>query len=259
MKRSLMGTTALAALMAVGGVETAAAQAVAYPNATLGGFGGGWGNQLFSLSQGTVTLPLGPFGVQATGMAGSLGSATYYQGAGQFFWRNPGIGLLGVNGSLTGIKLGGATQETWRIGPEAELYLGNFTLSAVGGWKYVNNVGAGNFVQAKAQFYLTPINKIWGGYIFDGISYGNVGFEHQVGNKGFSIFAEGRFSANTAGGWFGFRGYFGGGGTAKPLINRDRQDVAPIWIHLTEVVGSSSSTTPGPTATPPPSIPPGGM
>jgi hypothetical protein len=193
--------------MAMAGVEAANAQAVAYPNLGFGGFGGSWDGQSFGAAEGRATAPLGPmFGGQLSGLAGTLGGTPYWQGAGQLFWRNPATGLFGAYSAAT--QQQGVT--TWRFGPEAELYLNRATLSAVGGWKLVSGSGAGMFLQAKASFYLTPDFKLFGGYIFDGGSFGNAGFEFRLAGGGLAFFGEGRFGSSASGAWVGLRAYLGG-------------------------------------------------
>jgi hypothetical protein len=180
-----------------------------------------------------------------------LGGTPYWQGAGQLFWRNPATGLFGAYSAAT--QQQGVT--TWRFGPEAELYLNRATLSAVGGWKLVSGSGAGMFLQAKASFYLTPDFKLFGGYIFDGGSFGNAGFEFRLAGGGLAFFGEGRFGSSASGAWVGLRAYLGGPPT-KSLIDRDRQDVAPLWIHLTEIRDEANGTTLPPNGTTPPQTTP---
>lgn len=49
---------------------------------------------------------------------------------------------------------------------------------------------------------------------------------------GLTLFGEARFGSNVAA-WLGLRRHFGGA-AGKDMINRDREDLAPLWLHLAD-------------------------
>jgi hypothetical protein len=240
----LFSTTALTPLLIVLGGNAAMAQAVSAPNMTLGGFGGTWAGQGFGSAEGRWTAPIGAMtGAQVDAFAGVAGGQTFSQVAGHLFWRDPGTGLFGVYGAWT-TQFGAST---FRIGPEVELYSGNFTFSGVAGVKTGNGVSNG-FAQAKLNMYLTPDTKVYVGAGYEDGGFISGGFEHQFASSGFSAFGEVRGMQGTTSAWLGLRYYFGAG-LPKTLQAREREDVAPLWLHVT-----SQETSSVPSTTPTPSI-----
>ncbi len=86
-------------------------------------------------TMGSVSIPLGQsFGFQLDGLAASRRSA-FLGGAGaHLFWRDPNQGLVGLYGSaIRNNSFGGLTN--YKLGVEAEAYMGRFTLSGVVGFE----------------------------------------------------------------------------------------------------------------------------
>jgi hypothetical protein len=238
----LLATTALTPLIMAAGGTAAHAQAVSGPNATIGGFGGAWDNSGVNSGLGAgelrLTMPLSPtWGAQVDGIAGAIGGYNWDQVSGHVFWRDPAIGLFGAYGSWN--QLGSSS--TFRVGPELELYSSNTTISGVAGWK---SGGSNNFfAQLKGSFYVTPNDKLFAGYVYDDGQYATGGFEHQFASTGWSAFGEARVGEGSTAGWLGLRFYFGTpGAPPKTLIQREREDVAPLWLWV------ASSATPGTTS-----------
>ena len=87
------------------------------------------------------------------------------------------------------------------------------------------------FFQGKLKYYVTPNTEIYGGGGYEGSAFGMFGVEHMFQPTGLAGFAEVRVGKSTSA-WAGFRYYFGA--PNKSLIARDREDVAPLWLHLTK-------------------------
>ena len=245
-RRYLLGSTALVTVMTVVVADGAQAQqAVAYPNGTFGGFAGSKDGSGFASALGSWTTPLGPMvGGQIDGYAGVLDGQFMGQVAGHLFWRKPDTALYGLYTAWTQ-QFG---QSAFRIGPEAEIYAGQFTLSGVGGVKTGDGDTTG-FFQGKISYYATPDTKFYGGGGYDDTGFGMVGVEHMFASTGLAGFAEARFGETTSA-WAGLRFYFGAPG--KSLESRDREDVAPLWMHMVKEPPTQAGTTVAPTTTPTP-------
>jgi hypothetical protein len=236
-KRTLFTTTALTPIaMLIGTSMALAAPAVSQTNWTLGGLLGAWDGSGFGAVQGSWTAPVTSMtGVQVDGILGTANGQFWGQLNGHYFWRNPNNGLLGLYAAATE-RFGFSD---FRIGPEAELYSGQFTLSGVAGLK----TGGGDnfFAQAKGSLYIEPNTKIYVGYQYDDGNFFSAGFEHLFTGTNLSAFSEVRAGEGTAGIWGGIRFYFGQPG--KSLENRDREDIAPLWMNVTDRPSSSADTT----------------
>ena len=126
---------------------TAALPAVSAPNGKVE-IGGGW-SDIDDLSSDEVfrggaafSFPVGDmFGIQADLTVLDVFGDTTVGGAGHFFTRDPNSYLLGVYGGY----VDGGPANIWHIGPEAELYLDNISIEAVGGYMDLSNDGGGEF------------------------------------------------------------------------------------------------------------------
>jgi hypothetical protein len=258
-KRKLLASAAIGPFLALfGGVGANAEQpatgpAVAYPNFTLGGYGGSSDGYGYGQIEGTFAAPLGgSFGTQFDGALGTEDGGFSAHGAGQFFWRDPSTALFGVYGAYDHLD-DGFNPDTARLGAEAEFYLSRFTLSGIVGVDFDNDDKA--FAQAKASFYFDDYTKVFAGYVLDDagawgqeVNAGAIGFEHLFPSTGFSIFGEARAGDHDyRAAWAGIKFYFGGPTpNSKPLLQRDREDVAPVWRFVEEKrqkVASSTSAT----------------
>lgn len=138
-------------------------------------------------------FPVGDMlGVQ---IEGAFGNDDYYGGAAHVFWRDPAVALVGAFASaesFIGVEL-------YRVGVEAELYLGDFTLSARGGWQEVGG-DHGGFGRADVTWYPIPTLALRaGGEGTPDVGFGRVGFEWQPlfeEYPEFSIFARGEFGGD---------------------------------------------------------------
>jgi hypothetical protein len=163
---------------------------------------------------------------------------------GHVFWRNPNLGLFGLYGShshwneFTGVTVN-------HTGPEAEWYIGRWTIQGVAGVEFGNSasgqVGANIvtfdittrfFDQIDFSYYLNDSLKAFVGHRFLGGKHavaagGEWGLPLGAGAMG-SLFVEGRYGENNATGvWGGIRFYFGH--HDKPLIRRHREDDPINW------------------------------
>jgi hypothetical protein len=184
---------------------------------------------------GTLSLPLGCLlGAQIDVGGGDLNGTGFWGVGGHLFTRDPESYLLGIHAQY--IDLDGF--DIFRIGPEAELYLGNVTLSAFAGLEDAESLNDDVIADVEAGFYITDDFKISGGYRrFLNVDAGAVGLEFQPG-LGFpvSLFADAMFGTDDYTSIMGgIRIYFGGG--EKSLIERHRQDDPPHLFNLLRQVG----------------------
>jgi hypothetical protein len=171
-----------------------------------------------------LSFPVGDmFGIQADLTALDAFGETAVGGAVHAFTRDPNSHLLGVYGGY--VDAGPA--DVWHIGPEAELYLDNISIEAVGGYMDISNgVGSEFYAMGKVALYATDdLRLAIGASSVAGFESANAGLEWFMGDTGLpaSITVEGRlgedgFSSVMA----GLSLYFGG--EDKSLIRRHRED-----------------------------------
>ncbi len=171
-----------------------------------------------------LSFPVGDmFGIQVDLTALDAFGDTAVGGAGHFFTRDPNSFLFGVYGGY--VDAGPAN--IWHIGPEAELYLGNVSIEAVGGYMDVSDgVGSEFYVIGDLALYATDNLRLQiGGSSVAGFESARAGLEWFMGDTGIpaSLTLDGRigedgFSSVMA----GFSFYFGG--EDKSLIRRHRED-----------------------------------
>lgn len=176
-------------------------------------------------ASGSLSLPIGcDFGLQLDAGFQQELSNTTFGGVAHAFTRDPNAYLLGVTGGY----FSGAGSNVWAVGPEAELYAGQFSFEAWGGFANIDVNGLGSssngFVFADAAFY--PIDDLRlsvGATIVGDSRFLRAGLEYQVADP-ISLdlnakIGEDDYVAVNAGLTF----YFGGEG-GKSLIRRHRED-----------------------------------
>ena len=230
---------------------TTALPAVSGPNGKVE-IGGGW-SDIDDLNSDEVfrggaafSFPVGDmFGIQADLTVLDVFGDTTVGGAGHFFTRDPNSYLLGVYGGY----VDGGPANIWHIGPEAELYLDNVTLEAVGGYMDISNDGGGEFyaVGNLALYATENLRLSLGASSVASFESANVGLEWFMGDTGIpaSLTFEGRlgedgYSSVLA----GLSLYFGG--EDKSLIRRHRED--DPRLHFFDIFNSGflgSINTPG--------------
>jgi len=265
----LLGTTAAcawqAAAMAADLVVSEPAGTIVQPNTQLpavSGINGKWELDPGILTgsagvraAGSISAPIGDrFGLQLDGSAIWNGSLTF-SGAAHAFTRDPSTYLLGVTAGF--VKAPGATLGA--IGPEGELYLGQFSLegwAGLAGLDYVDPAlldKGGAFAIGDVAYYATPDWRVslGGSYVLGDLSL-HLGTEYQFHGLGtpLSLTGDARLhSGGSASFTVGLKGYFGGSDD-KTLIDRQRQDDPPNRaIDLFTAAGSQLyiTATPAPT------------
>ena len=213
-------------------IESASAlPAVSGPNGKIE-LGGGWADiDDFSSDEvfrggAAFSFPVGDmFGIQADLTALDAFGETAVGGALHAFTRDPNSYLLGVYGGY----VDAGHPNIWYVGPEAELYLDNFSIEAVGGYMDVNGSDFANnefYALGTLAFYATDNLRLSvGASTVANFESANVGLEWFMGDTGLpaSLTLDGRlgedgFSSVMAGLSF----YFGG--EDKSLIRRHRED-----------------------------------
>ena len=174
--------------------------------------------------QAAITVPVGEqFGFQVDGLVSNL--LDNLQGiGGHFFWRDPGVGLLGVYAHHVQFSDFSTTQ----FGAEAELYKGQFSLELFAGQDQLDTpIGDDEFFAGEAvlAYYVNDNFRIAGGirHDFDETT-GVAGFEVMAEKGGVSpaLFADGSFAGDVSSVNAGLRFYFGN--TSKSLIARHREN-----------------------------------
>ena len=170
------------------------------------------------------SFPVGDmFGIQADLTVTDVFGDTAVGGAGHFFTRDPNSYLLGVYGGY--VDAGPAN--IWHIGPEAELYLDNISIEAVGGYMDISNDGGGEFyaLGTLALYATDNLRLSIGASSVANFESANVGLEWFMGDTGIpaSLTLEGRLGEDGYNSVLaGFSFYFGG--EDKSLIRRHRED-----------------------------------
>ena len=208
---------------------TTALPAVSGPNAKVE-IGGGW-TDMDDFSSDEVfrggaafSFPVGDmFGIQADITALDAFGETAIGGAAHAFTRDPDSYLFGIYGGYTDA----GSANVWHIGPEAELYLDNISIEAVGGYMDISNgVGSEYYVMGKVALYATENLRLSvGASSVADFESATAGLEWFMGDTGIpaSVTIDGRigedgFSSVMA----GLSLYFGG--EDKSLIRRHRED-----------------------------------
>ncbi|WP_395663621.1 hypothetical protein [Aestuariivirga sp.] len=245
MKSSLKSTTAIVTgtlgfgLMVTGAlgadIDPGCVPAVSGLNGKLEGAGGyyqeddsGDGGQFRGV--GMLDVPLGCyFGLQLDMGGGDFGGNKWAGIGGHLFMRDPDAYLLGIQAQY--ISLDG--EEIVRVGPEAELYLGDFTLSMMAGWEGADDFDMDDIVgQLEAAYYMDDNFKIFGGYRhFLGVDAAAIGFEFKPQSMPASLFVDAMFGTDeyvsVVG---GLRIHFGG--DTKSLKDTHRYDDPGHYFNL---------------------------
>ncbi len=231
-------------------------QAVSATNVRLEAGGGYNGRSGFGEISGLLALPLGSaFGFQVDTIGGMASNTALGGAAAHLFWRDPGVGALGLYGSYLygtgswGANISGAGNTGMynaKGGIEGQLYFGRFTLEGLAGVEWNNYSGVGNsFLVAsndKTRFF-DDVRLAW--YVTDNLKL-NIGHRYtsgrnqlvggaeyltNFGNTAASLFADAAYGKKADGGFgrssgnefsflAGLRVYFGSSGT---------NDVSP-WL-----------------------------
>ncbi len=192
---------------------------------------------------GSLSLPLGClFGLQVDVGGGDLDGDGFFGAGGHLFMRDPESYLLGVQAQY--IDLDG--DDIFRVGPEAELYLGDITLSAMAGFETAQNFGTDDIVaQIEAAYYISDDLKFYGGYRrFLDVDAGAIGFEFMPEVLPAALFVDAMLGSDDyASVLGGLRFYFGG--EDKSLKARQREDDPGHFFNLlTRAVNNDEGCVP---------------
>lgn len=174
---------------------------------------------------GSLSLPLGCLlGFQADIGASDRLDDTHYGAVGHLFIRDPQTYLFGA----TGGAVDGDDTKLYAVGPEAEVYLGNLSLEAWGGYLNIDQDDGGRkdsgFIIGDVAYYLSDDLRLSiGGKVVDDEQGLRAGFEYQIGGMPMSVYSKADYGDDD---FFsilgGLRFYFGG--DDKSLIRRHRED-----------------------------------
>lgn len=181
---------------------------------------------------GSLSLPLGDrFGLQGDGMLDWSGGGVIYGGALHAFTRDPERYLAGLT---AGIVTMAGTATIGAVGPEAELYLDQFSFEGWAGLAAVNYVDpaildkTGVFAMGDIAYYATPDWRFTaGGSYVLGDAALHLGTEYLFHNFGTPLSLTADTRIHGGGNYtftIGIKGYFGGNDDGKSLIDRQRQD-----------------------------------
>lgn len=210
--------------------------AVSQINGKVGYSGGNINSESGHLFDGSISLPVShAFGFQADGLYSRVSDMDLYGGAGHFFWRNPGRGLIGVTGGY--LARDGA--ETFQTGLESQYYYKQFTFGAFAGVGSITYANSAPFIETNptrfvgrlsADYYALQNLRLGVAYttaLENNLVQGSI--EYQTPIRGLALTAEvakGDFGYDH---WLlGLRYYFGGN---KSLVQRHRQDDPPSLMH----------------------------
>jgi hypothetical protein len=261
---ALTGTLAVTAF---GGSVFAADVVETTPNCAVSGFNGkleagaGYADKKdedgdFATEAGAaISFPLGcMLGLQLDAGVSDKIDDTQYGGIAHLFTRDPESYLLGVTGGV--VDADDAT--LYAVGPEAELYLGNFSFEAWGGYINIDgdddNKNSG-FAIADLAYYVTDDFRVSvGGKIIDDYEGVRAGFEYKFSSM--SVHAKLEYGDDdyvTVLG--GLKFYFGG--EEKSLIRTHREDdprnrTLDLFLHKIGKSGDKPYAAPPPTTEEPP-------
>ncbi|MCF6322497.1 MAG: hypothetical protein L3J32_12120 [Rhizobiaceae bacterium] len=222
-------------------------------NATVGVLGGtldGTGNGMTLLSISTSVLSLiGIQGDLALGFYDGDRASNSAAAAVHIFWRNPGTGMVGVYGDwgyLSPVHSG-------RVGLEAAIYSGQWTIEGLVGVEFGQNVYAKYFDEFDVSYYVDDNTRVSLGHRFSARgNVLNVGFEKQFGDmaaSAWSVFGEAEVGEDDYYQVFaGVRAYLGSG-SSTTLMGRDRNNGVRVRIprNLASVTQCANVDNPFPT------------
>jgi hypothetical protein len=183
----------------------------------------------------SITLPVThQFGFQADALYSRISNLNFYGGAGHLFWRDPGVGLLGLTGGYL-YRNGADNINTYQVGAEGQFYYKQFTFGFFGGVGAIDYKYAAPFIDTdptrfvgriSADYY--PLENLRVGASYTTAFKDNLGrgeIEYQTPINGLAITGEVAFGNHGYDDWLiGMRYYFGG---KKTLRERQRQDDPP--------------------------------
>jgi hypothetical protein len=189
---------------------------------------GGYTNNMFILSAATPMPYMTSFGAQLDMGIGSYRHSDVSAAAGlHLFWRDPESGLLGIYGDWGYLS----PRHAGRMGAEASAYNGRWSLDAVAGVAFGQDVLTQFFDELDLSYYFTDnFRGSIGHRLITRGNVANVSFEYMFDSiPGWSVYGEaetGEDDYHAA--WLGLR--YSMQDPSKSLIQRNRQGDAPIRI-----------------------------
>ena len=232
--------------------KTSNGNAVDGINFTYGALGGivdGVGNGMGLISLTTSIPYFSSFGIQgdlAYGIYDGTKASSSAAAALHIFWRNPGVGMLGIYGDwgyLSPVHSG-------RLGMEAAYYNGNWSIDGLFAMEFGQNVYTKFVDEIDFSYYVDDSTRVSIGHRFS--SRGNVvniGFEKQIGEiagSPWSVFGEAEAGEDDYYQVFAGIKATLGTGSATTLIGRDRASNVRIRIprNLASITQCADVDTP---------------
>ena len=222
MKRLILALPLLIALSHAATAQTTG-PAVAQPNGEISTAAGVINDDTRAIIAGKFAIPLShSFGAQIDASQ-IVGEGTDRGGfGGHVFYRDPQKYLLGMTGMWSRIS----SEDLYRAGPEAELYIKDVSFRVSGGWQhgFDETTGYGN---AKVTYYpMDNLSLAVRGEAFSSVRSAGVEVEYQPSEKPFTVFATGGDSNNSDGTYLaGLRFTFGAPGTSLKQRHREYDPV----------------------------------
>jgi len=195
-----------------------------------------------AMADGTLAIPIShSAGLQIDALGGFTSDARFGGLSAQTFWRDPGLGMVGLYASysfataLSDTRVGGAVrgQSIGRAAVTGQYYLGRVSLEGAAGWEF-GGVKSRPFDVANIAYYPRDDLRLAVGHRYtDGRHYGAGEIEYQLPLEGvgLSLFVQGDYSATVGRSLkTGLRFYFAGEG--KSLIRRQREDVTSTYLVI---------------------------
>jgi hypothetical protein len=172
---------------------------------------------------GSLSFPIGcMLGIQLDAAGGQASGEEFIGFGGHAFMRDPESYLAGVYATYTDH----GPNEIWRVGPEVELYMGNFSIEGWAGFENSDSNGDQLFAHVDFAMYATDNLRVNVGFRrYLDLNLFSAGAEWQPEWDGLpvSFYVEGQMGEQDYATIFGgIRFYFGG--PEKSLIRRHRED-----------------------------------
>ena len=172
---------------------------------------------------GSLSFPIGcMFGIQLDAAGGQASGEEFVGFGGHAFMRDPESYLAGIYATYTDH----GPNEIWRVGPEVELYLGNFSLEGWAGFEDSDSNGEQLFAHVDLAMYATDNLRLSVGfrrYLDLNLFAGGGEWQPDWDGLPVSFYVEGQVGEQDYSSIFGgVRFYFGG--PDKSLIRRHRED-----------------------------------
>ena len=187
----------------------------------LTGVVGGFANHMLVASVATPFPYFEQFGAQLDLGVGNYRHDYNSAAAGlHLFWRDPSLGMLGIYGDWAYVN----PEHAGRVGVEAALYRGQWSLDVLAGVQFGQHVFTRFIDEVDLSYYFTENFKGSVGHRLTSRGHAaNIGFEYMPeGYNGWSLYGEAEAGQDDYyGAWVGVR-YSFGTGKANTLMERDR-------------------------------------